>query len=180
MLALNSHYAQTSPVLRGAWVLETLLGTPVPPPPPNVPPLDPDRKLKQLSVREKLEQHRADPACAACHKLMDPIGFALENFDWMGRWREMESNGKPLDTSGTLPSGDAFNGPVEVRAALLHHKDDFLRHLTGKTLGYALGRGLCRMAIAAPCSTLWMRVAKDGYRARTLIREIVLQRAVPQ
>ncbi len=116
VLALNSHYAQTSPVLRGAWVLETLLGTPVPPPPPNVPPLDPDRKLKQLSVREKLEQHRADPACAACHKLMDPIGFAFENFDWMGRWRDTESNGKPLDTSGTLPSGDTFPRSVEVAA----------------------------------------------------------------
>jgi hypothetical protein len=173
VLALNSHYAQTSPVLRGAWVLETLLGTPVPPPPPNVPPLDPERKLKQLSVREKLEQHRADPACAACHKLMDPIGFALENFDWMGRWRETESNGKPLDTTGTLPSGDSFHGPVEVRAALLHHKDDFLRHLTGKTLGYALGRGM-QDGDSCTVQRIGDAVAKDGYRARTLIREIVL------
>ncbi len=173
VLALNSHYAQTSPVLRGAWVLETLLGTPVPPPPPNVPPLDPDRKLKQLSVREKLEQHRADPACAACHKLMDPIGFALENFDWMGRWRETESNGKPLDTSGTLPSGETFHGSVEVRAALLKHKDDFLRLITGKALGYALGRG---MQDGDSCTVQHIvdAVAKDGYRARTLIREIVL------
>ena len=173
VLALNSHYAQTSPVLRGAWVLETLLGTPVPPPPPNVPPLDPDRKLKQLSVREKLEQHRADPACSACHQLMDPIGFALENFDWMGRWRDKETNGKPLDTSGSLPSGDKFQGPVELRQALLHHKDEFLRHLTGKIFGYALGRGLqdgdsCTVQHVADA------VAKDGYRARTLIREIVL------
>ena len=80
VLAMTSHYEQTSPVLRGAWALETLLGTPVPPPPPDVPPLDPDRKLKQMSVRQKLEQHRANPACAACHKLMDPIGFAL--LDW--------------------------------------------------------------------------------------------------
>ena len=173
VLALNSHYAQTSPVLRGAWVLETLLGTPVPPPPPNVPPLDPDRKLKQLSVREKLEQHRADPACAACHKLMDPIGFALENFDWMGRWREMEANGKPLDTSGTLPSGDTFHGPVEVRAALMKHKDDFLRLLTGKTLGYALGRGT-QDGDSCTVQHIVDSVAKDGFRARTLIREIVL------
>jgi cytochrome c553 len=173
VLALNSHYAQTSPVLRGAWVLETLLGTPAPPPPPNVPPLDPDRKLKQFSVREKLEQHRADPACAACHKLMDPIGFALENFDWMGRWRETESNGKPLDTSGTLPSGETFHGPVEVRAALLKHKDDFLRLLTGKMLGYALGRG---MQDGDSCTVQHIvdAVTKGGYRARTLIREIAL------
>ena len=173
VLAMNSHYAQTSPVLRGAWVLETLLGTPVPPPPANVPPLDPDRKLKQLSVREKLEQHRADPACAACHKLMDPIGFALENFDWMGRWRETEANGKALDTSGTLPSGDSFHGPVELREALLHHKDEFLRNLAGKVFGYALGRGL-QDGDSCTVQRLVDTVAKDGYRARTLIREIVL------
>ena len=173
VLALNSHYAQTSPVLRGAWVLETILGTPVPPPPANVPPLDPDRKLKQLSVREKLEQHRADPACSACHKLMDPIGFAMENFDWMGRWREMESNGKPLDTTGALPSGDKFQGPVELRQVLLKHKDEFLRHLTGKVMGYALGRGL-QDADSCTVQHVVDTVAKDGYRARTLLREIVL------
>ncbi|HKA01029.1 MAG TPA: DUF1592 domain-containing protein [Candidatus Solibacter sp.] len=173
VLALNSHYAQTSPVLRGAWVLETLLGTPVPPPPANVPPLDPDRKMKQLSVREKLEQHRADPACAACHKLMDPIGFSLENFDWMGRWRDRESNGKPLDTSATLPSGDSFNGPVELRQVLLNHKEEFLRNLTGKIFGYALGRGL-QDGDSCTVQQLVDTVAKDGYRARTLIRQIVL------
>ena len=173
VLALNSHYAQTSPVLRGAWVLETLLGTPVPPPPPNVPPLDPDRKLRQLSVREKLEQHRADPACSACHKLMDPIGFALENFDWMGRWRETEANGKPLDTTGSLPSGDTFHGPVELRQALLNHKDEFLRHLTGKMLGYALGRGL-QDGDSCTIQRLVDTIAKDGYRARTMVREVAL------
>jgi len=173
VLALNSHYAQTSPVLRGAWVLETILGTPVPPPPPNVPPLDPDRKFKQLSVREKTEQHRVDPACAACHKLMDPIGFSLENFDWMGRWRETESNGKPLDTSASLPSGDSFRGPVEFRQVLLKHKEDFLRHLTGKLMGYALGRAL-QDADSCTVQHVTEAVAKDGYRARTLLREIVL------
>jgi hypothetical protein len=173
VLALSSHYAQTSPVLRGAWVLETLLGTPVPPPPPDVPPLDPDRKLKQLSVREKLEQHRADAACAACHKLMDPIGFALENFDWMGRWRDKETNGKPLDVTGSLPSGETFHGPVELRRALLAHKDEFLRHLTGKVLGYALGRGL-QDGDSCTVQRIVDTVAKDGYRARTLVREAVL------
>jgi mono/diheme cytochrome c family protein len=173
VLALNSHYAQTSPVLRGAWVLETLLGTPVPPPPPNTPPLDPDRRLKQLSTREKLEQHRADPACAACHRLMDPIGFALENFDWMGRWRETESNGKPLDTAGSLPSGDAFHGPVELRQTLLRHTDEFLRNLAGKVMGYALGRGL-QDGDSCTVQRLVDTVGKDGYRARTLVREVVL------
>ncbi len=173
VLAMTSHYEQTSPVLRGAWALETLLGTPVPPPPPNVPPLDPDKKLKEMSVRQKLEQHRADPSCAACHKLMDPIGFALENFDWMGRWREKESNGQPLDTSGELPSGEKFNGPVELRQTLLNRKDDFLRHLTGKVLGYSLGRGL-QDGDSCTVQHLVDDLAKDGYHARTLIREIVL------
>ncbi len=173
VLAMTSHYEQTSPVLRGAWALETLLGTPVPPPPPNVPPLDPDRKLKQLSVRQKLEQHRADPSCAACHKLMDPIGFALENFDWMGRWREKEPNGQPLDTSGELPSGEKFTGPVELRQTLLNRKDDFLRHLTGKVLGYALGRSL-QDGDSCTVQRLVDDLAKDGYRARTLITEIAL------
>ena len=121
VLAMTSHYSQTSPVLRGAWALETLLGTPVPPPPPDVPPLDNSKKKADLTVREKLELHRASPSCSACHKLMDPIGFALENFDWMGRWRDNESNGKPLDISGVLPSGDKFDGPAELRLALQFH-----------------------------------------------------------
>ncbi len=173
VLALTSHYSQTSPVLRGAWVLETMLGTPVPPPPPNVPPLDNDRKTRELTVRQKLERHRADPTCSACHKLMDPIGFALENFDWMGRWRDKESNGQELDISGTLPSGERFSGPVELRQALMGRKDEFLRHLTGKTLGYALGRSL---QDGDSCTVEHMAEAlkKDGYRARTLIREVVL------
>jgi cytochrome c553 len=173
VLAITSHYKQTSPVLRGAWTLETLLGTPVPPPPPNVPPLDADKQHEKLSVRQRLERHRADPACSACHNLMDPIGFALENFDWMGRWREQESNGQPLDTTGTLPSGEKFAGPVELRQALLNHKDDFLRQLTAKVLGYALGRSL-QDGDSCTVQRLLDSLAKDGYRARTLIREVAL------
>jgi cytochrome c553 len=173
VLAMNSHYKETSPVLRGAWALETILGTPVPPPPPNVPPLDPDKKLKDLSVRQKLEQHRADPSCAACHKLMDPIGFALENFDWMGRWRDKESNGRPLDTGGVLPSGDKFDGPVELRQVLLNHKDDFLRHFSGKVLGYALGRSL-QDGDSCTIQYLVDELEKNHYQARTLIRDVVL------
>ena len=173
VLALTSHYSQTSPVLRGAWALETLLGTPVPPPPPDVPPLENDRKSRDLTVRQKLERHRADPTCSACHKLMDPIGFALENFDWMGRWREKETNGQPLDISGVLPTGEKFSGPVELRAALMGRKDDFLRHLTAKTLGYALGRSL---QDGDSCTVEHMAEAlrRDGFQARTLIREVVL------
>jgi hypothetical protein len=173
VLAMTSHYEQTSPVIRGAWILETILGTPVPPPPPDVPALDPDKKLKNLTVRQKLEQHRASPACAACHKLMDPMGFALENFDWMGRWREKEKNGQALDVTGELPSGEKFSGPIELRNALLNRKDDFLRHLTGKMLGFALGRAL-QDGDSCTIQHLVDDLAKDNYRARTLIREIVL------
>jgi cytochrome c553 len=174
VLAMTSHYRESSPVLRGAWVLDTLLGTPVPPPPPDVPPLETAAKsTKGLTMREKLAKHRDDTSCATCHNLMDPIGFGLENFDWMGRWRDKERNGEPLDATGTMPSGEKFTGPVELRQVLLARKDEFLRQLTGKVLGYALGRGL---QDGDQCTTqkIMDAVAKDGYRARTLIREVVL------
>ena len=160
----------------GVWagVLDTLLGTPVPPPPPDVPPLETGtRKALALTMREKLAKHRTQPSCAACHNVMDPIGFGLENFDWMGRWRDNESNGKPLDISGVLPSGDKFDGPAELRLALMNHKDEFVRHITGKVLGYALGRSL-QDGDSCTIQTLADRLQKDNYRARTLIREVVL------
>jgi hypothetical protein len=173
-LAITSQLYQTSPVLRGAWVLETLLGTPVPPPPPNVPPLPQAEKTEsEPTMREKLMQHRANTTCATCHRLMDPIGFGLENFDGLGRWRDKDAQGRPIDSSGELPSGEKFNGPVELRQALMAKKADFLRHLTGKLLGYALGRSL-QDGDSCTVQQLTDRVEKDGYRARTMIREIVL------
>jgi cytochrome c553 len=174
VLAMTSHYRESSPVLRGAWVLDTLLGTPVPPPPPDVPPLETAAKsTRGLTMRQKLARHRDDPSCATCHNLMDPIGFSLENFDWMGRWRDKEIGGQPVDATGTLPSGEKFIGPVELRQMLLARKDEFLRQLTGKVLGYALGRGL-QDGDQCTVQRLMDAVAKDGYRARTLIREVVL------
>jgi hypothetical protein len=174
VLGITSHYEQTSPVLRGAWVLDTLLGTPVPPPPPNVPPLDAgDKVTTNLTTRQRVLQHRADPACSACHRLMDPIGFGLENFDWMGRWRDKEADGKPIDASGELPSGEKFNGPVELRETLLKHKDEFIRQLGGKLLGYALGRSL-QDGDGCTLQRLVDAVAGDNYRMRTMIREVVL------
>jgi cytochrome c553 len=174
VLAMTSHYRQSSPVLRGAWVLDTLLGTPVPPPPPDVPPLETAaNKETGLTTRQKLMRHRADPSCSTCHNLMDPIGFGLENFDWMGRWHDKEPNGETVDATGTLPSGEKFSGPVELRQALLNKKDEFVRHLTGKVLGYALGRGL-QDGDQCTVQRLVDTVAKDNYRVRTLIREIVL------
>jgi len=174
VLAMTSHYRQASPVLRGAWVLDTLLGTPAPPPPPEVPPLETAaRKEAGLTMRELLARHRTDPSCSPCHNLMDPIGFGLENFDWMGRWRDKEANGQPVDASGTMPSGEKFSGPVELRQLLLSRKEEFLRHLTGNVLGFALGRSL---QDGDQCTVQRMvdTLEKDNYRARTLIREIVL------
>lgn len=173
VLALSSHIKQTSPVLRGAWVLETMLGTHVPSPPPDVPPLETgDNKSGALPMREKLLKHRESPACASCHNLMDPIGFGLENFDWLGRWRESDA-GKPIDASGVLPSGERFNGPVELRNVLLKRQDDFVRTLVGKVLGYALGRSL-EDGDHCTIQKLTDSLAKNNYEARTLIRDVVL------
>jgi hypothetical protein len=174
VLAMTSHYNQTSPVLRGAWALETLLGTPVPPPPPDVPPLETaGNKKSDLTVRQKVMQHQANPACSTCHKLMDPIGFGLENFDWMGRWRNKEKNGQPIDATGSLPTGEKFSGPAELRQALLARKDEFVRHVTAKVLGYALGRSL-QDGDHCTVQRLVDTVREDNYKARTLIREVVL------
>jgi mono/diheme cytochrome c family protein len=181
VMAITSHYRQTSPVLRGAWVLDTLLGTPVPPPPPNVPQLEAVKcddncavtAKTAVGMRQTILAHRANPSCAACHQLMDPMGFALENFDWTGRWRDKEFDGSAIDASGSLPSGEKFNGPAELRQVLLGKKDDFLRQLTGKVLGYALGRSL-QDGDSCTVQHLAQTLEKDNYRARTLIREIVL------
>ena len=181
VMAMTSHYRQTSPVLRGAWVLESLLGTPVPPPPANVPPLEPVKCLENCAVeaktavgmRQRILSHRVNPACSACHNLMDPIGFALENFDWTGRWRDNEFDGAPIDATGTLPSGEKFDGPEQLRHVLLGKKDDFLRHLTSKVLGYALGRSL-QDGDSCTVQHLADALRKDDYRARTLVREVAL------
>lgn len=174
VLAMSSHYKQASPVLRGAWILDTLLGTPVPPPPPEVPPLDLSKKPETApSMRKMLATHRENPSCAACHNLMDPIGLGLENFDWMGRWRDFEPNGERVDASGALPGGESFNGPVELREVLAKRKEEFLRQLTVKLLGYALGRN---QQDGDQCTVQRMltNLEKNGYRARVLLKDIVL------
>ena len=142
-LTLTSNPTRTSPVKRGKYVLDNLLGTPPPPPPPEVPDLD-DKNRKELTgtLRQRLEQHRADPTCAGCHARMDPIGFGLQQFDAIGSRREREDDA-PIDSAGVLASGEAFNGPAELRAILLAKKrGDFLRCCGEKMLTYALGRGL--------------------------------------
>ena len=144
ILTITSYATRTSVVLRGVWVLENILGTPPPAPPPNVPALkdrDEDGKIK--SVRQSMEQHRENPVCATCHSRMDPLGFALENFDGVGMWRTTEGSGNtPIDTSGTLPDGTKFQGPAELRQTLLSHPEQFATVVTEKLLTYALGRGV--------------------------------------
>jgi hypothetical protein len=143
ILAVTSYPNRTAPTIRGKWVLEQLLGTPPPPPPPNVPSLKEDASTKAMTMRARMEQHRANPSCAVCHRVMDPLGFALENFDGLGRWRETASPGTgPIDASGVLPDGTPFNGPAGLREILLGRRDLFVETFTERLLTYALGRGL--------------------------------------
>ena len=143
MLTVQSLSTRTSPVKRGIWVLENILGTTPPDPPPDVPELEASANDgRELTMREAMERHRANPTCAACHRLMDPLGLALENFDAVGRWRETDASGEPLDVSGELPDGTRFAGVAELKQALLANPEPFLRTLTEKLLTYALGRGL--------------------------------------
>jgi mono/diheme cytochrome c family protein len=142
ILTVTSNPTRTSPVKRGKWVLEQFLGTPPPPPPPGTPPL-PERRRGRLlgTLRQQMEQHRKNPMCAACHRSMDPIGFGLENFDAIGRWRTQDGT-YPIDASGVLPDGQKFNGPVELIGILKSKQTQFVRCLSEKMLTYALGRGL--------------------------------------
>jgi hypothetical protein len=140
--ALTSYPLRTSPVLRGRWVLESLLGDKIAPPPPDVPTLNEEAaKTKGLSLREQLEQHRLKAECASCHDKMDPLGFGLENFDVLGRWRT-EMHGQRLDAKGTLPSGESYEGPTGLKQVLMARKDKIIRHLAKKMTGFALGREL--------------------------------------
>jgi len=142
ILLVTSVATRTSPVARGKWVLENILGTSPPLPPPNVPALPEDAtSTKMTSVRERMEAHRTNPVCAACHKIMDPIGFSLENFDLTGSWRTSES-GVAIDPSSQLVDGTKLTGPASLRDALLSRSDVFVSTLTEKLLTYGLGRGL--------------------------------------
>jgi hypothetical protein len=136
---------RTSPVKRGVWVLENILGTPPPEPPPNVPPLeDSTGDNKVMTLREQMTLHRKNEPCASCHKLMDPIGFALENFDADGSWRTKQGGqgGVPIDVSATLWDGTKVNGPIELRQALGKYSPQFVRNITEKLMTFALGRGV--------------------------------------
>ena len=143
LLTVTAYPNRTSPVLRGKWVLGNLLGAPPPPPPPDVPALmDKDASGRLASVRARLEEHRRNPACAMCHAQMDPLGFALENFDAMGRWRTTAEGESAIDASGTLLDGSKFEGPAGLRDILLRRRDQFVTTVAERLLSYALGRRL--------------------------------------
>ena len=173
ILTVTSYPNRTSIVQRGKWILENLLGTPPPPPPPGVPQLQPqNRDGKLLTSREQMEQHRTNPVCASCHTRMDPLGFALENYDGVGKWRTKDV-GAVIDASGTLPDGTRFTGPAGLKEALLNgHRDEYLQTVAAKLLMYALGRGLDyydQPAIRA----IVREAAPENYRFSSLITAIV-------
>ena len=172
ILTVTSYATRTSPVLRGKWILDNLLGTPPPPPPPNVPPLEENPSATQVqSMRERMEAHRVNPVCAACHRVMDPAGLSMENFDAIGRWRTSEGLAA-IDATGNLPGGDEFEGVAGLQDALLARPDVFVRTLTEKLLIYALGRGL-EPTDAPAVRAITGATADDNYRLSSLILSVV-------
>jgi mono/diheme cytochrome c family protein len=174
ILTVTSYANRTSPTIRGKWLLTNVLGTPPPPPPPNVPSLKEDNTQngKVLTMRERMEQHRSNAACAVCHAQMDPLGFALENFNGVGAWRTVSEAGTAVDASGVLPSGVKFNGPAELRKVLLSHPDQFADTVTDRLLTYALGRGVEYYDQPA-IRKITREAASNNYRWSSLILGIV-------
>jgi hypothetical protein len=171
-LTVTSYPNRTSPVLRGKWLLNNVLGSPPPEPPPNVPSLpENEGKAHPKSVRERLEQHRKSPACASCHARMDPLGFAFENFDGIGKWRVTEAN-TPIDPSGAFADGARFDGPAAFRTALMKHREEFVMTVTAKLLTYALGRGMEYYDMPA-IRQIVREGAPGDYRWSSLILSIV-------
>ena len=172
ILTVTSHANRTSPVVRGKWVLENILGTPPPPPPADVPALEATTAGRTLTMREAMEQHRANPVCASCHRVMDPLGLALEPFDAIGRRRTPNQTRVAMDLTGVLPDGTVFDGPAGLKAALLAHPDRFVTTVTEKLLTYAIGRGVEHYDAPA-VRAITRAAAGDGYRLTTLILGVV-------
>jgi hypothetical protein len=172
VLSVTSYTTRTSPTIRGKWLLENILGAPVPPPPPNIPALEASNQgNRPLTVREMLETHRKNPVCASCHARMDPLGFSLENFDAIGQWRTRDA-GAPIDSSGVLLDGTKVEGPAALRQALVSQKEQFVRTVTAKLVTYALGREI--ESFDAPAIRGIVRAAApDDYRWSSIILAIV-------
>ena len=171
--ALTSFPLRTSPVLRGRWVLEALIGEKVKPPPPDVPAFEETQsKTKDLPLRAQLELHRQKAECASCHDKMDPLGFGMENFDVLGRWREQDG-AHPIDANGTLPSGETFTGPAGLKKILMSRKDDVMKHLVRKMTGYAYGRELNRFDDCVVDKAM-EALRKNDYKPSVLVEHIAL------
>ena len=171
VLTMTSRYQRTSPVLRGAWILENILGTEPAPPPPDTPSINSNPAKGNKTFRQKIEAHRDSPACMSCHVRMDPLGFAFENYDATGKWRT-EELGLPVDSTGVLPTGEAFEGSAQLKAILLANPDEFVHCFTEKMLTYALGRGV--KEYDRPVVTgITERMPENEYRFQHLIQEIV-------
>jgi Protein of unknown function (DUF1588)/Protein of unknown function (DUF1585)/Protein of unknown function (DUF1592) len=172
ILTVTSYADRTSPVIRGKWILTNIVGSPPPPPPPNVPPLKENGAVgKVLTMRERMAQHRANQPCAGCHRLMDPVGFSLENFDAVGRWRVTEGD-DAIDASGNLPDGAEFKGVAGLKKALLSKPELFVNTVTEKLLIYALGRGL-EPYDGAVVRKIMRDAKSNDYRFSSLILGIV-------
>ena len=173
LLTATSYANRTSPVTRGKWILENIIGAPPPPPPPDIPELEEETTDgRVLSMRERMEQHRKNPSCAVCHAQMDPLGLSLENFDAVGRWRERSESDAPIDASGVLPDGTRFDGPGGLREILAGRSEEFVTTLTEKLLTYAVGRGM-ELADAPVVRRIVRDAARDDYRFSSLIRGVV-------
>jgi len=173
VLTLTSHAVRTSPVIRGKWLLSAILGTPPPDPPPNVPALGDERtQAKVETMRQRMAQHRANPVCSSCHSLIDPMGFALEHFDAIGRFRTVDESFNLIDATGSLPDGTAFNGVAELRAALVRRPDRFVATFVERLLTYALGRGLEYYDMPA-VRRIVRDSAPEGYRLQAILLGIV-------
>jgi hypothetical protein len=174
ILLLTSYANRTSPVLRGKYVLSNVLGAPPPPPPPNIPALVTEARDsgKRLSMRESMAQHRTNPACANCHARMDPIGFALDNFDAVGKWRTVDDSGTPIDASGVFPDGTKFDGVTGLQHLLLRRPEQVVRTLTENLLTYSLGRSLAYYD-APTVRTIVREAARGDYRLSSLVMGIV-------
>ena len=173
LLTATSYANRTSPVTRGKWILENIIGAPPPPPPPDIPELEEETADGRVrSMRERMEAHRKNPSCAVCHAQMDPLGLALEHFDAIGRWRERSESEALIDASGVLPDGTRFDGPQGLRAVLADRAEEFVTTLTGKLLTYAVGRGV-ELADAPVVRQIVRDAARDDYRFSSLIAGVV-------
>lgn len=176
VLSSTSLPMRTSPVLRGVWILDTILGAPAPPPPPDAGELPADdTQAGGATFREQLEIHRKNPKCASCHARIDPLGMSLENFDAIGRWREKDANGKPIDSSAVIEGGITFSSPQELKQLVMHGREKFARNMTRKLIAYATGRGL-EYYDEAFVTEIVAKLEKKDYSMHELILEVVQSR----